>query len=155
MQVFADAMRVTSLWMEALILEASVSISNLNTLEEDLSILSEQVAQEDIALSGAKSELLSFLWTQVGGNREILRGYESHLNLLKNIASYRMIALAHVVAALEALMTMRLEMGELRQRVAAPNLGERIPTEVHIMGIEAGIERLRENQQRVRSVNRN
>lgn len=153
-QVFAEAMKVTSSSMESVILEAHISLSNLNTLEEHLSVLYEQILREDIALSGARSELLSLLWTQVGGNRRILQGYDSHLTLLKNMTSYRTVALAHVVAALEALTTMSQEMEELRQRVATPNPGMDVPIEVQIRSIEAGVARLRFDRQRVQSADR-
>lgn len=140
--------------MESVILEAHISVSNLNTLEEHLLVLYEQILREDSALSGAKSELLSLLWTQVGGNRRTLEGYNSNLALLKNMSLYRTMALAHVVAALEALATMSQEMEELRQKVATPNPEMNIPIEVQMKSIEAGVDRLRFDRQRVQSADR-
>jgi hypothetical protein len=121
-RTFTEAMNVLSSSMERLILEAQLSLSNLDKLEERLSTLHELVSREDSSLSSAKSDLLSELWTKLGGNKRQLRGYDKHLFLLKNLSVYRKKALVHVVAALSTLQGMSEDMEDLRERVATPEI---------------------------------
>lgn len=133
--------------MRRLIVEAEISLTNLNNLEERLSTLHELVSREDSSLTTAKSELLAALWTKLGGNRGTLRGYDDHLLLLKNLGDYRKRALVHVVTALQTLQAMSEDMEDLRERVAAPELaGSSIPVEVHMRSIQVGLERLKEGR---------
>jgi hypothetical protein len=146
-KTFTDTMATLSNNMERLVVEAEVSLTNLNNLEERLSILHEVVSREDSSIGSAKSELLSELWTKVGGNRGTLRGYDRHLKLLKDLGGYRKRALVHVVAALQTLRAMSEDMEDLRERVSKPELvGSRIPVEVHMKSIRGGLERLKEGQ---------
>lgn len=146
-KTFTEAMDVLSASMRRLVIEAELSLSNLDNLEERLSTLHELVSREDSSLSTAKSELLSELWTKVGGNRRTLRGYDEHLLLLKNLGDYRKRALVHVVTALQTLQAMSEDMEDLRERVSAPELvGSSIPVEVHMRSIKGGLERLKEGR---------
>ena len=150
-RTFTEAMSVLSSAMERLILEAEVNLGNLNKLEERLLTLHDIVSREDSTLSSAKAELLSELWTKLGGNRKTLRNFESHLFLLKNLGMYRRKALTHVVAALQTLQAMSSDMEDIRDRVAAPELtGSKIPVEVHMKSIRSGLERLKEGRVRAR-----
>ncbi|PSR81572.1 hypothetical protein PHLCEN_2v6338 [Hermanssonia centrifuga] len=142
-QTFTDAMSVLQTQMQRVVLEAEVSLTNLNNLEEKLSTLHEFVLRENEFISTAKSEMLAELWTVLGGNKRKLHGMDRHLQLLRGIGDYRKRAKAHVHAALQALQGMSEDMEDLRQRVAAPELvGERIPVEVHMKSIKAGLDRL-------------
>ncbi|KAJ6623975.1 hypothetical protein B0H10DRAFT_2008034 [Mycena sp. CBHHK59/15] len=124
-----------------------LNLSNLDKLEEQLSVLHELVSREDTSISSVQSELLGELWTKVGGNRRKLRGYEQHLRLLKGLTEYRKRALVHVVSALQTLRQMSEDIENLRERVAAPELtGSRIPVEVHIKSIQSGLERLKDGR---------
>lgn len=146
-QTFTEAMDVLSASMRRLIVEAEVSLANLDKLEERLSTLHELVSREDSSLSSAKSELLSELWTKLGGNRRTLQGFDEHLVLLKNLGGYRKRALVHVVTALQTLQAMSEDMEDLRERVAAPEIvGSTIPVEVHMKSIKSGLERLKEGR---------
>jgi hypothetical protein len=146
-KTFNDAMDVLSNSMNRLIVEAEISIANLDKLEEDLSALHELVTLEDSSLSAAKSELLSLLWTQLGGNQRELRNFDDNLRLLKDLGEYRRQALVHVVAALQTLNAMSEDMEDLRERVSAPELaGGRIPVEVHLNSIRAGMERMKQGR---------
>jgi hypothetical protein len=142
--MFTEAMNTLSANMQRLVLEAEVSISDLNKLEEHLKSIHEVVSREDSSISTARAELLAQLWTILGGNRDQLKGIDEHLSLLKGVSAYRDRALAHVVAALKMLETMAEEMEELRERVAAPKLvGEAIPIDVHMKSLRSGLERLK------------
>jgi hypothetical protein len=146
-QTFTEGMSLLSSSMQRLIIEAQISLSNLNKLEERLSALHEHVSREDSSLSTAKSELLSELWTKLGGNKRRLRGYDSHLFLLQNLSVYRKRALVHVVATLDTLQGMSEDMEDLRERVATPEIvGGGIPVEVHIKSIRSGLQRLKDGR---------
>jgi hypothetical protein len=133
--------------MQRLVLEAQVSISDLENLEEHLRSIHEVVSREDSSISEAKDELLALLWTKLGGNQKQLNGMDKHIALLKGVGGYRDRARAHVVAALQVLETMAEEMEELRERVAAPELvGDAIPIDVHMKSIRSGLERLKERR---------
>ncbi|KAL0571604.1 hypothetical protein V5O48_010354 [Marasmius crinis-equi] len=143
-RAFSEAMDVLSIHLRRLILEAEIQLSNLEKLEEGLSLLHALVARENISVSAAKSEVLSELWTKFGGNRQVLRSYNDNLTLLKDLSSYRKQALLQVVTSLQVLRTMNDEMEELRERVAAPaQAGNRIPVEIQLRSISTGLERLK------------
>jgi hypothetical protein len=140
-------MNTLSANMRRLVLEAEVSISDLNKLEEHLKSIHELVSREDSSLSAARGELLAQLWTILGGNRDELKGMNEHIALLNGLGGYRDRALAHVVAALQMLERMSEDMEELRERVAAPELvGDAIPIEVHMKSLRSGLERLKERR---------
>ncbi|KAH9998851.1 hypothetical protein BJV74DRAFT_767474 [Russula compacta] len=143
-RTFIEAMNALSANMQRLVLEAEVSILDLNNLEEHLKTVHELVSREDSSIATARTELLAQLWTILGGNRGELRGMDEHLALLRGVSGYRDRALAHVVAALQALETMAEDMEELRERVAAPELvGDAIPIDVHMKSLRSGLERLK------------
>lgn len=139
--------------LQVLILAAEASLHDLDTLEEQLNLLHAIVSREDVSLNTSKRELLSKLWTMVGGNRSKLHKYDSHLRLLSGLAEYRQRALVHVVGALQTLQTMSADLEVLRERVAQPALvSEMIPLEVHVRGIRAGLERLTEGRQKAKRI---
>ncbi|KAK2460962.1 hypothetical protein APHAL10511_007432 [Amanita phalloides] len=149
--MFAETMGVLSSNLARLILEAETNLGNLNTLEERLSTLHDMVIREDIATNEATDELLSDLWTMLGGNRKELKRYKEHLTLLKQVGTYRRKALIQVTGALETLRGMSDEMEDLRERVATPELvGARVPMEVHMESIQNGIKRLQEGRDKTK-----
>ena len=152
-ETFEDAMNVLSKNLERLIVEAEANWKNLDDLEERLSTLFELVSREDSSISSAKADLLAELWTKLGGNKRKLRNFDGHLALLKDLATYRTQALAHVVAALQTLKGMREDIEDMRERAAAPDLiGSSVPPEVHMKSIEMGLERLKEGRSRAKKL---
>ena len=146
-------MNTLSTNMQRLVLEAEVSISDLDKLEEHLKSIHEIVSREDISISAARGELLAQLWTVLGGNRKELDEMDEHRALLKGVGGYRDRALAHVVAALHMLETMAEDMEELRERVSTPRLvGEAIPIDVHMKSLRGGLERLKERRDGARTM---
>ncbi|KAI0042374.1 hypothetical protein FA95DRAFT_1682583, partial [Auriscalpium vulgare] len=93
-QTFTDAMNALSANMRRLVIDAEISLADLERLEQRLISLNAIISREDSSLSSAQSELLSDLWTRLGGNRQAVRGFEEHRALLRNIGSYRQRALA-------------------------------------------------------------
>ena len=129
--------------------EAEISMDHLTRLEEHLIVLHEITHRDNKQLKAAHEDVLAELWTWVGGNRVQLRKMNLDLDLLKNVDRYRKKAREHVVATLQTLYTLDADMEELRTRVAAPDLlGDKIPIEVHIKSIKAGVERLKDGQMR-------
>jgi len=151
LQTFSDSMNVLSLSIQKLIIEAESELVNLDRLEQDLSVIHEIISREDRTLNIARSDLLSDLWTKLGGNRKTLRGYNDNLTLLKALELYRKQALGQVMMALQALNTLSEDVEDLRERVANPALLEaRIPVEVHMQSIRGGIQRLKESRVRAK-----
>ena len=129
--------------------EAEISMGHLMRLEEHLMVLHEVTHRDNKELTAAQEDVLAELWTWLGGNKPKLRKMNHNLDLLKNVEVYRKKALAHVVATLQTLHTLDADMEELRTRVAAPDIvGDKIPIEVHIKSIKAGVDRLKEGQTR-------
>ncbi|KAI8980016.1 hypothetical protein BD414DRAFT_493319 [Trametes punicea] len=150
-QAFRDSMDVHAAEMRRLVLELSISEVNLERLDTHLVTLHELCTRENLTLSADRDELLSELWTILGGNRRRLRGMESNLELLRYLGEYRKRAAAHVAAAKQTLQAMSEDMEDLRERVAAPDIvGDRIPVEVHMKSIQSGLERLKEDRMRAR-----
>lgn len=146
-KTFEEVMNVLSSNMERLIIEAEINYQNLNALEERLVTLHEVISREDSLLASAKTELLTDLWTKLGGNRKTLQNFESHLLLLKELGTYRKQAFVHVSTALEILRALSEDMEDMRERVTAPNLvGPTTPIEVHMKSIRMGLERLRDGR---------
>ena len=131
--------------MERLVLEAEVSIADLNKLEKRLKSIHAIVSREENTISTAKDELEKQLLTKIFGlNRDQLRGMDENLALLKGVGGYRGRARAHVTAVLEMLRLMADDMNDLRERVAAPDLtGDQIPIDVHMKSLSGGLERLK------------
>lgn len=129
--------------------EADISMGHLMRLGEHLEILYEVTHRDDKELKAVKEDVLVELWTKLGGNKRKLRKMNLNIDLLKDVETYRNEARVHVEATLQTLYTLDAEMEELRTRVAAPELvGDKIPIEVHIKSIKAGVERLKEGQMR-------
>ncbi|KAI1796945.1 hypothetical protein LXA43DRAFT_911221 [Ganoderma leucocontextum] len=153
LDVFHKSMDVHASEMQRLILEVEVSSANLDALDAHLDMLHEICTRESLDMSAARDALLSDLWTILGGNRDHVRTFNTNLELLRELGEYRKRAAAHVAAAMQTLQAMGEDMEDLRERVAAPELvGDRVPVEVHMKSIRAGIERLKE--QRVKAKER-
>ncbi|KAJ3714094.1 hypothetical protein C8R42DRAFT_683063 [Lentinula raphanica] len=155
LHTFVNAMGVLSSTIGRLIVEAEVQLSNLERMEERLSVLRELVAREDSSVSSAKSELLSDMWSRiramVGADKQVLKGYDDRLKLLKDLGEYRKQALAHVVSALQALRALSDDMEDMRERVSGPELaGFHIPVEVHLNSINLGLQRMKESRVKAR-----
>ncbi|KDR80925.1 hypothetical protein GALMADRAFT_91615 [Galerina marginata CBS 339.88] len=146
-KTFEDTMDAFSNNIARLIIEAEISLHDLNKLEEQLNSLHDIITREESSLTFEQSELLAQLWTILGGNKKDVRNFENNLALLKGLGTYRRQARRHVVVALEILRGMSDDMEDLRQRVAAPNLiGSSVPVEVHMKSIKMGLERLIEGR---------
>lgn len=144
---FLVIMNSLSRTMERLVLETEESYSNLERLEENLSLFHEMVLREDASIQVDKDEVLSEVWTKLGQNNRKLQRTDKNEVLLKNLSVYRKQALKQVVAIQQTLGSLSADLDELRTRVAAPDVvGDKVPVEVHMKGIQAGLARLRRGQ---------
>lgn len=152
-ETFKGAMDMLSTQLERLIVFAEASSRDLGKLEDTLTTLHEILQRENNTVAIDKDELLQQLWTKLGGNRKELKSFERHLKLLKELASYKKQAQAHVIAALHTLQGMSQEMDDIRERVAAPDLSApQIAPEVHMKSIQLGLERLKESRIRAKEL---
>ncbi|THH05860.1 hypothetical protein EW145_g4488 [Phellinidium pouzarii] len=144
---FSQSLSVLSTSLENLILSAEASLQSLDKLEAQLGTIHDILTREDVSLTAEQSELLAALWSRLGGNRARKHRFEGNLQLLRHLGGYRSRALAHVVAALQALQTLSADMEELRERAASPELsGGEIPMRVHAQAIRSGVHRLNEGR---------
>ena len=127
--------------------EAEISMGHLMSLEQHLVVLHEITHRDNKELTAAQEDVLAELWTWLGGNKSKIRSITLSLDLLNNVETYRKKALAHIIATLQVLHGLDADMEELRTRVAAPDIvGDKIPIEIHMKSIKAGVERLKEGQ---------
>ncbi len=145
-------MTVLSSEVAKVILDSATITSRLDLLEEKLSTIRAVSEQEKLLTEAALGEVLSELWTVVGGNKVKLRHLGQQIDILHNVDWYRTLSVAHVVATTETLLHIEAELGELRNKLSAPELaGSTIPIEVHIASIERSARRLDEVKMRARA----
>ncbi|KAF6748656.1 hypothetical protein DFP72DRAFT_992156 [Ephemerocybe angulata] len=145
--------RLTEEHLERLLLELESNYSKLTRLEDRLGTLRDILGWEDKRMSADKEELLSYLWTKLGGNRKDLRNFERNLKLLRDLTVHRKHASARIVATLHTLQGVSQDIEDMRERVAAPNLaGTKVAPEVHMKSIQNGLERLRETRSRAKKI---
>ena len=128
-----------------LVAEAQALLLVLQNLEDRLDVIHGIAVRDNLHAQGSKNEVLSQLWTMLGGNRSKLGKYNSQLRLLSQVDTYRQNAIAHVTGTLVKLQGMGAELEELRERVGSVELLGRkgaVPLRLHIENIEMGVERL-------------
>jgi hypothetical protein len=129
-----------------LIETAQALLQVLQNLDERLDTIYSITVNDDQTISKNQDELLSQLWTKLGGNSATVKANAKQLNLLKNISGYRKKALKHVSETLLKLQEIQAELENLREGVAAPEvLGwrEGFPITYHMDMVEKGVDRLR------------
>ena len=137
--------RVVEDEINRLVTEAQALLLVLQNLEDRLDVIHGIAIRDNLHAQGGRNEILSQLWTMLGGNRHKLGKFDSQLNLLGQVNTYRQNAIAHVGGTLIKLQSMGTELEELRERVGSVELlgGKRgVPLSLHIENIEMGVERL-------------
>jgi hypothetical protein len=138
-----------------LILEAQALLQVLNNIEDRLDLIHGIATRDDVHARTLRSEVLSELWTLVGGNKSKISKMDRQLNLLKQVNIYRKTAFAHVSGTIIRLQGIAAGLEDLRERVGGPELlRDRIdiPLSVHIENIQKGVERLENVRQSARKV---
>lgn len=120
-----ESMATLSAVVENLILLAEVQLMNIDRLEEHLSMIRAVTVREDSVISSAKAELLGDIWTLLGGNQWMLKGYDNNLELLQGVGGVRMQAWAHITSALYLLRQLRDDMEVMEERCEPQEQNER------------------------------
>lgn len=149
--------RVVSDEIDSLIAEAQALLQVLQNLEDRLEVMHSIALRDNIHAQGSKDEILSQLWTVLGGNRAALGKYNNQLKLLKQVGEYRKVAWAHVSGTILKLQAMGAELEELRTRVSSAEVlrdHTEIPLSVHVDSIRLGVERLERSREAAREIER-
>lgn len=135
--------------------EAQALLSTLQNLEDRLDIIHGISEKDNSSVKGSRDEVLTKLWSKLGGNGKRLGKYQRDLDLLEKVGQYRRLAWAHVAGTILKLQAMGSELEGLRERVgSAELLGDRahVPLSVHISNIQLGVERLEAGRAHARQV---
>ncbi|KAI1795832.1 hypothetical protein LXA43DRAFT_880971 [Ganoderma leucocontextum] len=152
---FQSTMTTLASEVARVILDATTVASSLDVLEEKLSIIRSLCEQEMVLTKSNLSDVLSELWTALGGNKDKLYHLTNQVEILRNVDWYRSLSVAHVVATTEVLLTLEAELSELRDKLSTPELiGDAIPIEVQIASIERGARRIKEEKLKTRELAR-
>ena len=138
-----------------LISEAQALLGVLTNLDDRLEVIHSITARDGMHTSAMKDEVLSQLWSMVGGNSKKLKNMDRQLALLQQVGIYRKSAMAHVSGTILKLQVIGAGLEDLRERVGAPELlrdRTEIPLSVHIENIQLGVERLEEGRNNARKV---
>ena len=152
---YIEHTRIVSDEIETLIAEAQALLYVLQNLEDRLDVIHGIALRDNIHAQGQKDEILSQLWTLLGGNRAALGKYNSQLKILRQVGAYRKTAWAHVSGTIIRLQAMSAELEELRERVGSAELlkGRKdIPLAVHLESIRLGVERLEKGRETSREL---
>jgi hypothetical protein len=147
--------RIVSEEIETLITEAQALLGVLQNLEDRLEVIHGISYRDNMHAQVSKDEILSQLWTLLGGNRAALGKYNKQLSLLRQVGEYRKIAWAHVSGTILKLQAMGAELEELRERVGSAELLRHradIPLAVHLESIRLGVERLEKGREAAREL---
>jgi hypothetical protein len=137
----------------SLINEAHILLGVLDNLDGRLDMIASIATRDGVKVENGREQLLSQLWTKLGGSRSSVAKMDKQLSLLNNVNQYRKMAWAHVNSAVIKLMAIRDNLEDLRERVAMPEtLGDIVPLEVHITNINLGIDRLEQQREAGRKV---
>ncbi|GJC85050.1 hypothetical protein ColLi_07888 [Colletotrichum liriopes] len=141
--------------ISSLIVEAQGVLLLLTKAEEHLNQIYELVTRSSNSVKSRRDEVLWTLWTLVGANNKRLHNLNAQLSLLRQVDRQRSTAVAQVSALIVDLEKIQAGLGDLRDRVAAPELvrdsAAAIPLSVHIETIDRGVERLEDARQRIRA----
>ncbi|KAG0203379.1 hypothetical protein BGX28_004302 [Mortierella sp. GBA30] len=100
-----------------LIVQAQDVLQSLDALDQAMASIHETTTQEKRAQSSGHEEILSLLWSRLGGNRLQRSFFRDNLRLLKDIGLQRKVAVGQIQSALLKLTEFEAEIGILRERV--------------------------------------
>jgi len=139
-----------------LIVEAQAVLRQLSQAEDHLGIIYDFVTRTQKSVQSRKDDILWTLWTLVGANTRSLHNLNSQLSLLKQVDGQRSDAVRQVSELIVELEKIQAGLGDLRDRVAEPEIvrasGKDIPLSVHIETINRGVERLEMARSRIRAI---
>jgi hypothetical protein len=142
-----------------LILEAQAVLRLLTKAEDHLSLIYDISSRSSASTANRRDQVFWNLWTLVGANNARLHNLSQQLALLRQVDAQRSTAVAQVSALVLELEAIQAGLGDLRDRVAEPELVREgvaasaapIPLSVHIETIDRGVERLEAARRRIRA----
>lgn len=142
--------------ISGLIVEAQAVLRLLTKAEDHLGIIYDITSRSSASVSSRREEILWNIWTLVGANSRRLSNLSQQLALLRQVDTQRSTAVDQVSALIIELESIQAGLGDLRDRVAEPQLVSEsgtihIPLSVHIETINRGVERLQDARRRIRS----
>ncbi|KDQ19134.1 hypothetical protein BOTBODRAFT_171079 [Botryobasidium botryosum FD-172 SS1] len=123
-----------------LIIYAEGTFNLLYRLDAATQTIHTIIAEEQRDVKIKRDDVLTGLWTTLGGNKREIAAFASHLSLLGQVSQYRMDAHLRVTATIFELRRLSNELAQLRDRVTNPLLG---PDDKHGYAIEAQMESIR------------
>ena len=135
-----------------ILVEAAKTVTALDILENQLVRIHALSVDDHVLTAAAIDNVLSELWTKLGGNGQRLRDLERRARVLKNLDQYRRRAVSHVAVTVQTLVGIEEELDQLMRKLRHDegNANAGLPVEVHIASIDGGVKRLREERMRVR-----
>ncbi|KAL8874104.1 MAG: hypothetical protein Q9174_000508 [Haloplaca sp. 1 TL-2023] len=152
---YTEHTRLVEAEINRLIDEAQALLLVLRNLDDRLDVIHGVAIRDDKNAHISKEEIMSQLWTMLGGNRKALGKLDSQIKLLGQVNVYRQTAIAHVAGTMLKLQAMGAELEELRERVGTVELvggTKGVPLSVHIESIELGVERLEQRRNWARGI---
>jgi hypothetical protein len=138
-----------------LIVEAQAVLMTLSKAEDHLGIIYDFVTRTQKSVQSRKDEIFWTLWTLVGANTRRIHNLNGQLSLLRQVDGQRAGAVRQVSELIVELEKIQAGLGDLRDRVAEPELVRgriEVPLSVHIETIDKGVERLEMARHRIRAV---
>lgn len=130
--------------IEDVINQAETSLRLLEMLKDIVRAIHFSVTTVDKTLKVKQHELLSNLWSKLGGNLRDKRVFNNNFELLHHLFAYHDMVKTHVQAALFALRTIEDGIKEIQTSVHQPGIeNSTIPVEVHVRSLRIGSERLK------------
>ncbi|EJT73950.1 hypothetical protein GGTG_07803 [Gaeumannomyces tritici R3-111a-1] len=143
----------------SLVVEAEAVLRTLGRADEHLGTIYDFVTRTQKSVQSRKGEILWTLWTLVGANNRPIHNLNEQLSLLRTVDGQRASAVRQVSDLVLELLSIQAELGDLRDRVASPELaqasnggGRNVPLSVHIETIDRGVERLEQARDRIRTI---
>ncbi|EAT78443.2 hypothetical protein SNOG_14206 [Parastagonospora nodorum SN15] len=106
----------------SLISAAQALLMVLTNMDARLDTIFSLAVNDDATISRNHDELLSHLWTKLGGNKASVKSNVKSLTLLRDVSSYRKRALTHVSQTLVKLQEIQSELEVLHDDVGRPEL---------------------------------
>ena len=144
--------------ISTLILEAQAVLRLLTKAEDHLMLIYDISSRSSADTASRRENILWNIWTIVGANSNQLNSLSRQLALLRQVDTQRSSAVAQVNALILELESIQAGLGDLRDRVAEPEVlrnsiggSTPVPLSVHIETIDRGVERLEDARSRIRA----
>lgn len=158
MEQYVEHTALVSDKIASLVVEAEAVLRTLARADDHLGAIYDFVTRTQKSVQSRKGEILWTLWTLVGVNNRPIHNLNEQLSLLRTVDGQRASAVRQVSDLVLELLSIQAELGDLRDRVANPELaqssggGRNVPLSVHIETIDRGVERLEQARDRIRSI---